>query len=272
MRKCAVLKKIYRRGEVVQVKAMSQRRRQSDQARLAFVCVCLFVLGGRALAGEAVNLLNAQDASDGWEQLFDGKSLKGWQATGDADWEAVDGEIRVTRGNPGWLMTKRNFKDFDLRVEFKAPSATNSGIFLRTPLTPIDPAKDCYELNIAPRDNPYPTASLVGRWKISTTPEGYSVRLPTGESRFRRSGGPAHSIDAWDGQWHAFDVSLDGAAVLISLDGALLTTYIAPAAGSNPQGGRIGLQYREGPVSFRGIRIKPKEKGRESTKVPEKAR
>ncbi len=37
-----------------------------------------------------------------------------------------------------------------LHVEFKAAKRTNSGVFLRTPLKPTDPAKDCYELNIAP--------------------------------------------------------------------------------------------------------------------------
>ena len=66
-------------------------------------------------------------------------------------------------------MTTVDFADYELHVEFKAPATTNSGIFLRTPLEPKDPAKDCYELNIAPQDNPFPTGSLVGRIKQTSS-------------------------------------------------------------------------------------------------------
>ena len=110
-------------------------------------------------------------------------------------------------------MTEGEYADYELHVEFKAPATTNSGIFLRTPLAPTDPATDCIELNIAPPDNPFPTASIVGRLKVSTAPEGYTVVTPDGERETRRRGGPAKPIDAWDGQWHAFDVVLDGPTV-----------------------------------------------------------
>ena len=39
-----------------------------------------------------------------------------------------------------------------LKVDFRNPKGTNSGIFLRTPAEPKDPASDCYELNIADRN------------------------------------------------------------------------------------------------------------------------
>lgn len=204
----------------------------------------------------AENELTPQQTADGWVLLFDGKSLAGWEPTSDADWKVVDGEIRASQGGQGFLMTTRQYADYELHVEFKAPTTTNSGVFLRTPLAPADPAKDCYELNIAPVDNPFPTASLVGRAKISTKPDGYTVKLPDGTSEFRRRGGPARTIDAWDGQWHAFDVALDGAAVRIALDGTLLATFIEAEPAANPTRGRIGLQFREGPVVFRNVRIR----------------
>ena len=50
-----------------------------------------------------------------------------------------------------------------LKVEFRAPNQTNSGIFLRTPAVPTSPTGDCYEANIAdPSVSPFPTGSLVG--------------------------------------------------------------------------------------------------------------
>ena len=165
----------------------------------------------------------------GWAELFDGKTLSGWQPTGDAEWIVADGAI-VTKGDkPGWLMTSGEWANFELHVEFKARATTNSGVFLRTVLEPTDPTKDCYELNIAPRDNPFPTGSLVGRLK---TP----ILLAVG-----------------DGAWHAFDVTADGGKVSIYCDGKLVLGYDDPAP---LRGGHIGLQSKQGEVAFRNIRIR----------------
>ena len=114
--------------------------------------------------------LSSQDLNDGWIRLFDGGSLFGWHAESDANWAIEDGAITVSEGTQGLLRTTSEFTDFKLRLEFKADQATNSGIFLRTAGQPTDPTKDCYEFNIAPADNPFPTGSLVGRRKIENAP------------------------------------------------------------------------------------------------------
>ncbi len=91
--------------------------------------------------------------------MFDGETLFGWKPVGEAKWEVVDGEIRTSGEKPGFLMTTTRWADYELHVEFKADPKTNSGVFLRTALKPTEPAKDCYEVNIAPQDNPFPTGS-----------------------------------------------------------------------------------------------------------------
>ena len=53
------------------------------------------------------------------------------------------------------------WRDYELVVEFKAQEKTNSGIFLRTQLDPQNVETDCYEVNIAPDDNPFPTGGIV---------------------------------------------------------------------------------------------------------------
>ena len=111
----------------------------------------------------------------GWISLFDGETLFGWQPVGDAKWEVVDGEIRTDGSKPGWLMTTTRWANYEIDFEFLAPAATNSGVFLRTPLDPKDPARDCLEWNIAPPDNPFPTGSLVARQKANL-PVGQSAR------------------------------------------------------------------------------------------------
>ena len=45
--------------------------------------------------------------------------------------ESTDGTVATNGDKPGWLMTTTEWGDFELHVEFKAPAATNSGIFFR---------------------------------------------------------------------------------------------------------------------------------------------
>ena len=163
--------------------------------------------------------------------LFDGETLDGWQATGEAKWEIVDGTICTAGTKPGFLMTTGEFSDFELHVEFRAPAATNSGVFLRTPLEPTNPAKDCYELNIAPPENPFPTGCLVARRK-TTLP---ATEFPTPD------------------EWHSLDVTAKGGKFTARLDGRAILKYDDPAP---IRRGHIGLQSNQGEVAFRNICIR----------------
>ncbi len=192
--------------------------------------VCLIVACS-ALAGEP-KLLQQALLDDGWISLFDGETKFGWQPSGDAKWEIADGDIRTDGVKDGWLMTTTRWANFQLHTEFKADPKTNSGVFLRTPLKPTDPAKDCYEVNIAPEENPFPTGSIVGRQKASIS----SADFPAG------------------GQWHSFDVRVEKAAIWVQLDGKAVVEY----KDEKPTAiGHIGLQSREGKVAFRNLRLKP---------------
>jgi hypothetical protein len=183
--------------------------------------------------GAEPELLERKLLDEGWIELFDGETLYGWKPTGEAVWEVAGGEVRTSGERPGFLMSTTRWADYVLHVEFKtSDDSTNSGIFLRTPLEPKNPASDCYELNIAPPDNPFPTASLVGRQKAS---------FP--EDKFPASG-----------QWHSFDVTAEGERITIVLDGERVFEY---GDESPVRIGHIGLQSREGPVAFRNIRLRP---------------
>src|SRR5262249_40565558 len=121
-------------------------------------------------AVDAEHALPATELSAGWIELFDNESLFGWQAGSDANWSVKDGVISVSEGKAGLLCTTSEFGDYILKLEFRAPELTNSGVFLRTPLKPKDPAGDCYELNICPAsESPFPTGSFVGRKAATPT-------------------------------------------------------------------------------------------------------
>lgn len=70
-------------------------------------------------------------------ELFNGKSLDGWESVGSAKWSVVGGEIVGGQdGDPkrsGMLMTKKSFKDFELELDFKIDEhgKYNSGVYLR---------------------------------------------------------------------------------------------------------------------------------------------
>ena len=173
-------------------------------------------------------LLTDEELSAGWISLFDGESLYGWQATSNANWHVADGAIVASDGEEGLLCTKVQFCDYIFKVEFRSAPGTNSGIFLHTPTHPTDPAVDCYELNIAPLDNPFPTGSLVKRQKVA---------------------GEYESDD-----WQSLEVKMAGGLVEVSLEGEKILTY----EDDTPlQRGYIGLQKNEGKIEFRNLKLLP---------------
>jgi hypothetical protein len=188
---------------------------------------------GAALAdvNEVPKPLDDEELADGWIALFDGQTLFGWQPHNKADWKVVDGAIRVAGGEKGLLCTTVPFDNYELRLEFRAAEGTNSGVFLRTaPVVGMDDVTTkCYELNIAPPDNPFPTGSFVGRQKAKEAPERA-------------------------GDWQTFAVTLDGGQATVKLNGETVLEYTDPA----PIGrGLIGLQLNSGEVAFRNIKLKP---------------
>lgn len=187
-----------------------------------------FVASSRAEELPA-NSLSAEELAQGWVLLFDGETTFGWTPSTKADWQVKDGVITVSSGEPGLLCTNSDFGNYELKLDFRAPIGTNSGVFLRTPAIPTNPAADCYELNIAsPEISPFPTGSFVGRQKRSSGEE--------------------------TDQWRTFEVIADGAHWQVKLDGQRVLDYTDPA----PLGrGKIGLQLNKGEVAFRNIKLRP---------------
>ncbi|MEM8944616.1 MAG: DUF1080 domain-containing protein [Planctomycetota bacterium] len=218
--------------------------------RLA-ILVLLFTFASTALAEH--NKLTPEQIADGWISLFDGDTLFGWENTSDIDWHVEDGEIRATTGKVGLLATTAEFADYQLHVEFKAGEKTNSGLFLRTPKVPKDPAKDCYEVNIAPFDNPYPTGSIVGRQKFP--PDDDDREIPwTAYPPQLAEGAKVRPLEPSDGEWHAFDVSVKEKKITVRLDDLPIIDYVDEQPVLR---GHIGLQHNKGEIAFRNVRLKP---------------
>jgi 3-keto-disaccharide hydrolase len=177
---------------------------------------------------EAPRPLADNELQQGWISLFDGETMFGWTHSNDANWRVEDGAIVVDHGDVGLLCTTTEFSDYVLHVEFRSAAGTNSGIFLHTPLEPKDPSTDCYELNIADSDNPFPTCSLVKRQKTA---------------------GNFNSAD-----WQAYDITVSDDQIIVNLDGTQVLEYTDPKPLHR---GHIGLQLNQGRIEFRNIKLKP---------------
>lgn len=75
-------------------------------------------------------------AAQEWEQLFNGKNLKGWvKRNGDATFKVKDGAIvgySKFGSQNSFLCTKKDYGDFILEFEFKVTDFLNSGVQIRS--------------------------------------------------------------------------------------------------------------------------------------------
>lgn len=81
---------------------------------------------------ELINSITDKEKADGWQLLFDGRSFEHWKGYNleglpKEGWSAKEGVI-VGHGG-GDLITKEQYENFDLQLEFQLTKAANSGIF-----------------------------------------------------------------------------------------------------------------------------------------------
>lgn len=173
------------------------------------------------------------DSIGGGVTLIDGdKGLENWNRVGGANWSAVDGAImadKKTGRTPGYLVSKKSYTDFLLKIEFWASHDSNSGIFLRC----ADPEKitdrSCYEANIFDtfKDQKYATGGIVHHAPVL-------VPIKAG------------------GQWNTYEITARGPNLVVVLNGV----KTAEVNNSQLDSGQFALQYGQGIVKFRKVQIK----------------
>src|SRR5262245_46732426 len=87
----------------------------------------------------------------GWETLVDdGKGMENFNQFREANWQAKDGALQADRGgkDPAYLVSKKDYRDFEMRVEFWASHDANSGVFMRCQERNNIGDENCYEANI----------------------------------------------------------------------------------------------------------------------------
>jgi hypothetical protein len=85
---------------------------------------------------EVPNTLTSAEQKEGWELLFDGKTTDKWKTFNGGEvtgWKILDGELHnsgVGSDHGGDIVTKKDYENFELYLEWKVAKESNSGIFI----------------------------------------------------------------------------------------------------------------------------------------------
>jgi len=178
----------------------------------------------------------AAQSDSGWISLFDGETLYNWDRIGTANWRLEEGAVVADNGN-GFLVSKNDYADFHLRVEFWIEAKTNSGVFIRCTDPKQVGGKTAYEVNIwdTRPEQKYGTGAIVGVGAVDPMP---------------------HAA----GKWNVYEVIAKGDTFTVILNGQ---KTVDGAKSDKFAKGRIALQHGKGAtdetgiVKFRKVEIKP---------------
>ncbi len=166
-----------------------------------------------------------------WTSLIDGpKGLENFEQLGDANWRAEGDAIVADKGKgSSFLVSKKSYKDFELRAEFWADHSTNSGIFIRASDPKVVTASNSYEVNIYDQrpDPLYGTGAIVDFAKVSPMPKA-------------------------GGKWNTFVVTARGTSVVVIFNGVQTVHMNDSKFASGP----VALQFANGPQNAPGGVIK----------------
>ena len=174
-------------------------------------------------------------------KLFNGKNLKGWKVHGTEKWYVENGELICESGPDkqyGYLASTKDYKDFELTVEFKQESNGNSGVFFHSSIE----------------------GTKITGWQAEVAPKGHStggIYESYGREWLIK---PEPSLDHLlkEGDWNTLIVRVKGDLVETFLNGTKMITLEDQKIGSVT--GKIALQIHDGGgVKVRWRKVEMKE-------------
>ena len=188
-------------------------------------------------AAPAPNTLTSAETNDGFQLLFDGKSMSKFEAPeGQKVWSVVNGSIKSnSNAGAGNLLTKEDFANFILKAEFRADPDIHAHILLRKGRG----RSGGYELQIKDKD-PKQTA------------HGY---LTASIPQVARAPADAKNLP---GQWNSLEITMDGTHMMVVYNGR----KVVDAEDSKLSSGAIALSLatpEDAPgenIEFRNLKVK----------------
>ena len=210
----------------------------------------------------------------GFQPLFDGHSLAGWDVKPwhEGHWVARDGLIdydgntKRKRGQDPNLWTVGEYRDFVLYVQWRLPAEPEmkpqpivlyNGDFL---MEESNPRRRVTRLRLDAGDS-----GILMRGTLKCQANIWSQALGSGEingyrtdrsmpQEVRRACIPIKNADRPFGQWNAFEITLKGERMTVVLNGEKVID--GARLPDLPPTGPIGLQHHGDPVQFRSLWIK----------------
>ncbi len=185
---------------------------------------------------------------EGWQQLFNGKSLDGWKANEKPETFSVkDGEL-VVKGDRAHLfyagaVSGADFKNFELKAVIMTKPGANSGVYIHTEFQPEGwPAKG-YEIQVNnTHKDPKKTAGV------------YAVK-------------DNFEAPAKDNEWFTMEIKVEGKHIVTKVDGKVISDFTEPEGWVPPKGmdgrrishGTVAIQGHDpgSEVHYKSIAIKP---------------
>jgi len=188
-------------------------------------------------------------AAAGWTDLIHGKGLDGWEKIGQGIWTVMrDGTLvgqrdLATAEHQAWLYTRKNYGQYDLRLEYWLRAGGNSGISIR------DTSRAQYAHGA--QWNPEKTPSHIG-YEIQLS-NGYKDVYPSGSVYLFAKAKPGVQTD---NEWNQLDVESRDDAIRVKVNGQLVSEFAGEPG--RPKAGPIGLQLHDKNtlVMFRNVRIR----------------
>ncbi|HWG43602.1 MAG TPA: DUF1080 domain-containing protein [Gemmataceae bacterium] len=195
-----------------------------------------------------------KDIPEGFAPLCNGKDLTGWKVYGGKmeSWGVDKGLLFTTGSGGGWLLTDKEYSDFELRLEYRWEKAGgNSGVALRAPLTNAVSTKGI-EIQLID-DAGY---EKVHKYKLKPTQHTGSIYDVVPPSKLPGKGA---------GEWNKMRIVAKGRKITVELNGVTVTdanlddykTHTEKHPGLLRQKGHLGVQSHGGRVEFRNLLVKP---------------
>jgi hypothetical protein len=178
-------------------------------------------------------LVSTATLSQKTEKLFNGKDLTGWKVYGTEKWFVEKGELICESGPDkqyGYLATEKEYKDFELTLEFFQESNGNSGVFFHCS---IEGTKITgWQAEVAPLNSH--TGGIYESYG-----RGWLIQPKVELEKFLKVG-----------EWNKMKVVVKGNKVTTWLNGQQMITLDDEKIGSAT--GKIALQIHDGG----GVRVK----------------
>lgn len=210
------------------------------------------------------NVLTDEEKEEGWQLLFDGKSLDNWRGykmdSVPSNW-VVEDHCLVTLGQGGDafgdIITRDTFANFDLKIEWKLSPAGNSGVFY----------------HVVEGDE-YPTVYATGPEYQLIDDLGYPEKLEDWQTTGANYGlnPPKNPKLKPAGEWNSSEIIVNGPHVIHYLNGEKVVEFdmwtdewkeaVKNSKWKDYPGyglaktGYIGLQDHGNKIWFRNIKIK----------------